>query len=269
MSYKPTNEDVIAYLYGEMNADQKAQIDQYIEEHQEFKAELESMEGTRMLMGQLQDEEVPSPMTFMNTNNDSEWIYWRRYVAIAATFLLLLTFGKITGFIISFGETGFQAGFGTIQQGLDADQVNELLMADRAQMMDWVRNNIDSVQHGISDDLRTMQASLDKQESAVAEPYQLSDEHINKLLDQQKLDLMNQMAQLNDKMTDNYRDIFKGLIDSFSNDIDAQRHDDLRDIQAAFTTLENATLNNQDKVEEALFNLSQEVNTLIAQNNNK
>ena len=113
-----------------------------------------------------------------------------------------------------------------------------------------------------------MQASFESRISERPEALPISDVVVNRMLDEQKQDILNQMAQLSDKLTDDYRDIFKGLIDTFSNGIEDQRHDDLRDIQAAFTNLEEATQSNQEKVDEALFNLSQEVNSLIAQNNN-
>ncbi len=268
MSYKPTQEEIIDYLYGELDESKKAQIDQYIKEHPEFKSELEDLEGTRMLMGQLEDEEVPSPMTFMPAQGNSEWLYWRKYVAIAASFLLLFTFGKISGFSINYGEEGFQAGFGTIEQGLNADEVQEILQADREALISFMMDNIESVQDSLGYEINTIQASFEHRMNAQPETLQISDAVVDKLLDQQKQDLMDQMAELSESLTDNYRDIFKGLYDSFSEDITTQRHDDLRNIQAAFTTLENATKSDQEKIEEALFNLSQEVNALVAQNNN-
>jgi len=268
MSYKPTNEDMIAYLYGEIDDSQKAQIDQYLIEHPEFKLEFEALQNTRMLMAQLEDEEVPSPITFMATNTNTEWKYWRRYVAIAASIVLIMTFGKISGFNISLNDSGFQAGFGTIQQGLDAEAVNEMLLADRNQLINWVQDNIEMVQDSLGGEMRIMQASMDNFQEQEPEALQISDVVIDRMLDQQKEDLMYQMAQLNQKMTGDYRDIFKELFDIFANDIDLQRADDLRSVQAAFTSLENATLNKQDEVDEALFNISQEINTLVAQNNN-
>ena len=268
MSYKPTNEDMIAYLYGELEASQKAQIDQYIIEHPEFKAEFEELENTRMLMGQLEDEEVPSPVTFMATNTNTEWMYWRKYVAIAASLLLLMTFGKISDFNLSYDDNGFQAGFGTVQQGLDAETVSEMLQADRTQLINWVQDNIEMVQDSLGGEMRIMQASMDNFQVQEPETLQISDAVIDRMLEQQKQDLEHQMAQLSDKMTGDYRDIFKGLFDTFANDIDLQRSDDLRNIQAAFTTLENATISKQDEVDEALFNISQEINSLVAQNNN-
>jgi hypothetical protein len=268
MSYKPTNEAMIAYLYGEIEASQKAQIDQYLIEHPEFKTEFEELENTRMLMGQLEDIEVPSPITFMKSNTNTEWMYWRKYVAIAASILLIMTFGKIIGFNLSIGDKGFQAGFGTIQQGLDAETVNEMLQADRNQLVNWVQDNIETVQDSLGGEMKMMQASMDDFQSQEPETLQISDTEIDLMLERQKEDLMFQMAQLSEKMTGDYRDVFKGLYDSFANDIDLQRSDDLRNIQAAFTTLENATISKQDEVDEALFNISQEINTLVAQNNN-
>ena len=268
MSYKPTNEDMIAYLYGEVEAAQKAQIDEYLIKHPEFKAEIEALENTSMVMGQLEDIEVPSPVTFMKSDSNAEWMYWRKYVAIAASILLIMTFGKISGFNMSYGETGFQAGFGTIQLGLDAETVNEMLQADRNQLINWVQDNIETVQDSLGGEMRTMQASMHDFQSQEPPALEISDADIDRLLERQKEDLMFQMAQLSAKMTGDYRDVFKGLYDSFANDIDLQRSDDLRNIQAAFTNLENATISKQDEVDEALFNISQEINALVAQNNN-
>lgn len=259
---------MIAYLYGEVEASEKAQIDKYLIKHPEFKAEFEGLENTSMLMGQLEDIEVPSPMTFMKHNSNSEWLYWRKYIAIAASILLIMTFGKISGFHLSFSENGFQTGFGTIQQGLDAKTVNEMLQADRNQLINFVKDNIETVQDSLGGEMRTMQASLDDFQSQEPPTLEISDADIDRLLERQKEDLMFQMAQLGEKMTGDYRDVFKGLYDSFANDIDLQRSDDLRNIQAAFTTLENATISKQEEVDEALFNISQEINSLVAQNNN-
>ncbi len=269
MSYKPTNEDVIAYLYGEMEESERAQIDQYIAEHPEFRTELEEMEGTRVLIGQLEDEEVPSPMTFMAPSGNSEWLYWRKYVAIAASFLLLLTMGKISGINISYDEDGLQAGFGTIQKGLDAETVNQMLQADRSQLVDWVEKNLESVQEDFSGELQNIQASMNEQRTQRPEVPSLSDEDVNKLLDLQKRDLTYQMAQLSEKLTDDYKEIFKELYVNFSDNLETKRLDDLRNIQTAFDNFENATQEKQEEVEDALFNLSREVNGLIeSQNNN-
>jgi predicted membrane chloride channel (bestrophin family) len=80
--------------------------------------------------------------------------------------------------------------------------------------------------------------------------------------------LLQQMTNLNDRLTGNYRDVLKEIVVSFSNNWDNQRIEDLRNIQAAFSNLEDATITRQFNMEDALNILSEKVDIIAASTRN-
>ncbi|MFT7382342.1 MAG: anti-sigma factor RsiW, partial [Roseivirga sp.] len=130
MSYKPTNEELMAYLYDEIEPTLKAQIEAYLKDSPKAKEELEALESTRLIFSDLEDEALPNNIPLLIPQGNSEWLYWRKYVAIAATLLLLITFGWLSGFNVQSYENGFQIAFGEIQNGLTEQQVADLINQD-------------------------------------------------------------------------------------------------------------------------------------------
>lgn len=244
------------YLYDEISPEKKAQIDDYIKSHPEVKEELQALEATRMVMADLSDEE-PESIPFIMPQTNSEWLYWRKYVAIAATILLIITAGWASGFSIQYNDDGLQMAFGDIQNGLTEQQVADIVNNDRQLMLNYMQAGLKSVQDSIGNEIQILQASMS------------SEEIIRKVFEQEKNTLMYQMASLNDKLGDNYREMLREIILNFSNNWDTQRIEDLRNIQAAFTNLEDATINKQLDLEDAILTLSEKVDIVAANNPNK
>ncbi|WP_339608812.1 hypothetical protein [uncultured Roseivirga sp.] len=244
------------YLYDEISLEKKAQIDDYIKSHPEVKEELQALEATRIVMADLNDEE-PESIPFIMPQTNSEWLYWRKYVAIAATILLIITAGWASGFSIQYNDDGLQMAFGDIQNGLTEQQVADIVNNDRQLMLNYMQAGLKSVQDSIGNEMQILQASMS------------SEEIIRKVFEQEKNTLMYQMASLNDKLGDNYREMLREIILNFSNNWDTQRIEDLRNIQAAFTNLEDATINKQLDLEDAILTLSEKVDIVAANNPNK
>ena len=81
---------------------------------------------------------------------------------------------------------------------------------------------------------------------------------------------MQEVSILTDKLGDDYRGILREIVVNFSNNIETQRIEDLRNIQAAFSALEDATVNRQIDMEEAIIDLTERVNAVAANlSNNK
>ncbi|MFT7057309.1 MAG: hypothetical protein ACJAR3_002955 [Roseivirga sp.] len=257
MSYKPTHEELVAYLYDEIEPTLKAQIEAYLKNNPKAKEELEALESTRLIFSDLEDEALPDNIPLLIPQGNSEWLYWRKYVAIAATLLLLITFGWLSGFNVQSNENGFQVAFGEIQNGLTEQQVADLINQDRQLMFDYMSNRLKSVEDSLGYEMQTLQANYNSQEV------------VRNIFNQEKEVLLQQMTSLNDRLTGNYRDVLKEIVVSFSNNWDNQRIEDLRNIQAAFTNLEDAAINKQMDLEEAFIALSERVQAIAANNPNK
>lgn len=256
MKYKPTEETLMAYLYGELDGDQSGLVERYLEEHPEEKQKLHELSDTRLIFNELEDEELPGQLAFMAPVKNEEWLYWRKYVAIAASLLLILTFGWLTGFKVNYDQEGLYLGYGEVQRGMSEEQVNDMLFENNAALASYLQNNIKQGQDSLNLKLDAIQASNDNELA------------IQRIFAREKDALITQMVGLNDKLSGDYREILRQLVVNFSNNIESQRIEDLRSIQAAFTDLEDATIGKQFQLENAFSDLEEKVNAVIANNSN-
>lgn len=256
MKYKPTEETLMAYLYGELDEDQSGLVERYLEEHPEEKEKLKELSETRLIFNELEDEELPGQLAFMAPVKNEEWLYWRKYVAIAASLLLMLTFGWITEFKINYDEDGLYLGYGEVQRGFSEEVVSDMIFESNASLAAYLQDNMRASQDSINTKIDAIQASND------------SELLVQRIFEREKNALITQMVGLNDKLSGDYRDILRQIVVNFSNNIESQRIEDLRGIQAAFTELEDATIGKQFQLENALVDLEEKVNTVLANNSN-
>lgn len=256
MKYKPTEETLMTYLYGELDGDQSGLVERYLEEHPEEKQKLHELSDTRLIFNELEDEELPGQLAFMAPVKNEEWLYWRKYVAIAASLLLILTFGWLTGFKVNYDQEGLYLGYGEVQRGMSEEQINDMLFENNAALASYLQNNIKQGQDSLNIKLDAIQASNGNELA------------IQRIFEREKDALITQMVELNDKLSGDYREVLRQLVVNFSNNIESQRIEDLRSIQAAFTDLEDATIGKQFQLENAFSDLEEKVNAVIANNSN-
>jgi len=256
MSFKPTDEALIAYLYGEASAEEMAQIAEYLEAHPKEKERLQALNDTRMVLGQLDDEPLSGDIAIdLPIRGKSEWAYWRPFVAVAASLLLLLTFAWQTNFGLSYTEDGFYMGYQEIDQGLSTDQVTALIQQEKQETIDQFMAYMREEKDTLNQKFDVLQASINEQPQLIYAA--------------EKQALIDDMMGLSNQLSANYRDILRTLVVNFSNNFEAQRIEDLQNIQAAFNQLENATIGNQLDIEDELIRLSDRLDAVIASLNNK
>jgi anti-sigma factor RsiW len=64
MGYKASEQDLIAYLYGELEGIEKETMEQYLLEHADARAELDKLRQLRSTMSHVRDKEVIAPPIF-------------------------------------------------------------------------------------------------------------------------------------------------------------------------------------------------------------
>ena len=258
MSYKPTEEDLIAFLYDELNIEEKNKITQFLEENPKEKEKLKALQETRLIFGQYEDVDPPLDFSLSNVKDNSDRSFWTKYIAVAATVLILFTIGWISGFQIKYNNEGLAVGFGDLNQGLTEAQVAQMIYDDQLEILDYIQANIRANRDSLESQLQNIQTSLD--------PSTL----VKQVFEYEKEKLLNEMTELNETLGSNYRDILREIVVNFSNNIQSQRIEDLRGIQAAFTDLEEATIGKQFQLEEALEILSERIDAVAVNlNNNK
>ncbi len=132
MNFKPTNEQLIDFVYGNLPEADRLQIEQAIKEDASIRAEVGALNRSRSFLHNLEDEEVLEPerllweLTAKQKKGKSIW----PILAVAASLILLLVVGYATQFKISYG--GFELAFGntvpvTQAEGLTNQQVREMI----------------------------------------------------------------------------------------------------------------------------------------------
>ncbi len=256
MNYKPTEEDLIAYLYNELSNEEKSKIEQYLTQNPEEKERLQALQATRMIFNQYEDVEPPIDFSVTSVESNSNSTFWQKYIVIAATLLILFTMGWLSGFQVKYNSEGLAIGFGELNQGLTQEQVAEMIYNDQLELLEYVQANLDANQDSLRNELANMQASLDPTD-LVKQAFELEKEQ-----------LLGEMNELNENLGSDYREILRQIVVNFSNNIQSQRIEDLRGIQAAFTDLEEATIGKQFEIEEALEILSERIDAVANNSNN-
>ncbi len=144
MSFKPTNEQLIDFVYGNLPEAARLKIEQAIKKDASIRAEVEALNGSRSFLHNLEDEEVLEPekliweLTAKQQKRRSIW----PILAVAASLILLFLVGYATQFRVSYG--GFELAFGNAvpveqAEGLTNQQVQEMINKS------IVANNVDFV----------------------------------------------------------------------------------------------------------------------------
>ena len=114
MSYKPNENDLMAYLYGELEGSEKEAMDKYLFEHPEARLELERLQQVRSMLSHVKDKEVIAPPIFVGESRHRFiWNapYLKTIVSVAASLLLIMLVGKISGMRIQYQERELRISF--------------------------------------------------------------------------------------------------------------------------------------------------------------
>jgi hypothetical protein len=118
MNYKPDEKDWMAYLYGETEGAEKEKMDQYLLENAEARKEFETFQNLRRMMSSVEDKEVIAPPIIIEGSRQRflwNTPYIRMIVSIAASLLLIILVGKVTGTHVSMNGNEFKLSFGVEQ----------------------------------------------------------------------------------------------------------------------------------------------------------
>lgn len=151
MNYKPSEQEWMAYLYGELEGQQKENIDQYLLANAAARAELEKFQTLRSMMSSVEDKEVIAPPIFIDSNKQRFlWNapYLKMIVSIAASLLLIIMVGKLTNTRISVSNNEFRISFGEVISGTSVPKLvtsESQLTAEAVQKMIDAKMNANNI----------------------------------------------------------------------------------------------------------------------------
>lgn len=268
MSWKPSEPEIIDYLYGELSPDKKEEMEKFIKENPEFSKELDSVRLTIGLLPNVEDEEVipPVPLAGISGNNvvpisSRRWVY---PISIAASIAAILLVGYFTNFSISIGGQGFSLGFNKPVKevnSLDEAQVQALIdKNNNLREAEWY-SKLEAAETGFSTNLQEERTITDGKIYRLAQNKPEIDE-------EQVLTFLSQLKDENEKMMKSYyessaeeqQEYMRNVLIEFSSYMDQQRQNDMQFIQANMLNLKSSTDQKQEETNKILANIITTVN---------
>lgn len=267
MSYKPDESALMAYLYGEVEGQEKERIEQYLLQNPEARKDLENLRNMRNIMTSLKDKEVIAPPIFIDqqTKHLAFWSspYFKTVMSIAASLLLIMIVGKITDTRIHYAGNELRISFGDVQKtrpetvqqtaALTPTQVQEMINSslnrnDSSLQVKW-KDSQQKLDVSIRRNLSQNSEKLDKlvHEASSASQQQIQDYVAG--LQNENMKLVKDYFQLTS--TDQKKYIEDLLID-FAKYMKQQQNNDLQAVQARLNSLEKNTSIFKEETEQIL-----------------
>lgn len=257
MSFKPDESQLMAYLYGELQGEEKVKVDNYLAEHPEAMKVLESLAFVRQALGKVTDKEVIVPPIVVDNNRSL--YFWnssfgRTMIGIAASLTLLLLVGKLTDLQVNYVDKALTIRFGDrkelveakngVQQAsLSEGQVNDMINTALVKNNESIQNNLEESQKKLGESIRKNLAlqSDAKFNELVHKTSAASEAQVQQFA----LSLQADNARMiKDYMTLNSTDqrkYIETLLVDFAKYLEQQHRNDLQVLQAKVNTMEQNT----------------------------
>lgn len=279
MSYKPDENDLMAYLYGELEGSEKEAMDKYLFEHPEARVELERLQQMRSMLSHVEDKEVIAPPIFVGESKQRFiWNapYLKTIVSIAASLLLIIMVGKLSGMKIQYEERALRISFGgdQITNGnatQNATPAISSLTPEAVQSM--INASLDKNNLAMQSSWKETQQQLD---ASITKNLALNSNKIDKLVKDASAASQDQIRQFvsgmqteNLQLVKNYfklssdeqKQYVESLLVDFSKYLQQQRNDDLQIVQTRLNSIEKNTDVFKQETEQILSSIITTVGT--------
>lgn len=281
MSYKPDEKDWMAYLYGELDEGDKRKLDQYILQNPEARIELEKFRNIRGLLSSLEDKEVIAPPIVIGENTSPAqprqyfWNepYFRVITTVAASILLVILVGRITGTQISATDREVRLSFGTpstppVQQPASAiteDEVRDLINTSLEKNNSQMRASLEESQKKLDASIRSNLASNSgKIDELVRQASTASQDQIRQFVETIRAENMQQVKDYFQLTATEQKNYIENLLVDFAKYLQQQRNDDLQLVQTRMNSLEQNSVLFKQETEQILSSIITTVGTPVA-----
>jgi hypothetical protein len=274
MNSNVNEQDLMAYLYGELEGEEKARVEKHLLENPQANAEFEKFQRMRGLLSSVEDKEVIAPPIFVGDPKQRFiWNapYFKTIVSIAASLLLIMLVGKLTGTKINYSNSELRLSFGDSPVKTNAVEVNKnaLTTAEVQEMINQslAQNNVavnaslkesqEKLDASIRQNLAQNSGKIDRlvRESAKASQAQIS-QYVSGL-QSENMQVVKDYFQLTS--TDQKKYIENLLVD-FAQYMQQQRNNDIQVVQTQLSSLKQNTDIFKQETEQILTSIISTVN---------
>jgi hypothetical protein len=256
MNYRPDEKDWIAYLYGELEGSEKEKFEQYLLENEQARVEVEKYKGLRNLLSTVEDKEVIAPpIVFGDAKQRFLWNapYFKTIVSIAASLLLIILVGKLTGTQMSVNDNEFKLTFGSpvteevqpvqeqqplLTEGQVQEMINSALQNNNSAIETSWKQNEQKLTASIRKNLEVNSTKIDQlvRQASNATQDQIRDYVAG--LQSQNMQMVKDYFQLTSTEQKSY---IENLLVDFADYLQQQRTNDLQVVQTRLNSIEQNT----------------------------
>lgn len=268
MSYKPNEQDWIAYLYGELEGADREKMEQHLATHPEARKELEQFRKLRSMLGTVTDKEVIAPPIFVGDHQRQYFwhsVHFKTVLAVAASLLLIILAGKFTGtqitasgneFRISFGEPAKPPAVQPPAAGLTTEQVQEMIAASLNQNNLAMQASWQETQQKLDASIRqNLAANSGKIDKLVREASTASQDQIRQYAVTLQSDNMQMVKDYFTLTSSEQKAYIENLLVDFAKYLQQQRNDDLQIVQTRLNNIEKKTSVFKQETEQILSSI--------------
>lgn len=250
MNYKPSEDVLISWIYGELDEKEKALVEKYfLENPDEFKR-VQQLAGVTDILGVVKDKEVIAPPIIMEDEPKvvSFWrsTSFRTIAAIAASVLIVVFAARLMGTEVSYSKNEFRLSFGGASNvqpsGLTTEQVQEMIDAASIKNQQALEARFSASKTELDEAVKkSIAASSVKVNQLVSQASAATNEQIKVFvagLQKEQLQQMRSYVQLSAADQQKYTD---NLVVEFSRWLQEQRNQDITMFQTRLNSLEQNT----------------------------
>lgn len=256
MKYKPDESTLMAYLYGELEGKEKILVEEYLAASEEAQTQFESLKQVHVIMGQLPDKEVIAPPIVIDTPRQIN--HWntkitRVIISIAASMLIIMVVGKLTGTTLQLSNREFKISFGTSPQSiktpvaiapatLTSAEVQAMIQTSLQQNNTAFQTSLNETQQRLDASIKNNLASNStKINTLVHEVSNASQDQVREYvsgIQAENLKMVKDYFQLTSTEQKHY---IEDLLVDFSKYLQQQRKDDIMIMQSRLNNIEQNT----------------------------
>lgn len=265
MNYKVDESALMAYLYGELSAEEKEKISEYLKDHPESQELIDDLQKVRGLMEKLEDQEPVAPI-LINTGPPETLVKrLMPWLGMAAAVTLLLLVGYFTNFSLKYQGKQLTMGFGNDPVVTDksagftkedlAPVIEEALQQQRLLYAGDLHNMQTSLQDQINANQRYLQ-NINTQTRSKG----LDENTLQTYLEQYQQRNLQEMALLLKNNTQIQRGELQAFLADYDLFLEERRLQDLKLIEAGFQAVQDNVNKQKSETEQILANIITTVN---------
>lgn len=278
MSYRPDQQDWIAYLYQEMEPAEREKMEHYLLSNPEARKELEQYQHLRSMMGTVGDKEVIAPPIVVSENKQRFlWNspYLKTVLSIAASVLIVMLVGRFTGIQVSLNNNEFKISFGSpqpvpepVKQREDVkpsitsqqvqEMINETLNTNNLAMQASWKETQQKLDASIKSNLASNSGQIDK---LVRQASNASQEQIREFVSNMQAENSQMVKRYFQLSSTEQKDYIEHLLVDFAKYLQQQRQDDLQLVQSRLNSIEENTDVFKQETEQILSSIIHTVGT--------